>query len=182
MHHIVATNFTELSQDQLLFILQRRNHPEVRRWMAHPEPIAVQNHLAYCASLKDRPETLLLYVSYDGAPACVLSYQAHDATWQEIDDSGCYGFDPAPCSTAIVSQLLRLKLAALKGIKKVKIKVLSSNEMALFACQYYHGYQISGCDEKYTQLELSLPEPGTVYQTKLEAQLAKLHATLELKL
>ena len=68
MHHIVATNFTELSQDQLLFILQRRNHPGVRRWMAHPEPIAVQDHLAYCASLKDRPETLLLYVSYDGAP------------------------------------------------------------------------------------------------------------------
>ena len=54
--------------------------------------------------------------------------------------------------------------------------------MALFACQYYHGYQITVHDEKYTQLELSLPEPGTVYQTKLEAQLAKLHATLELKL
>ncbi len=182
MHHIVATNFTELSQDQLLFILQRRNHPEVRRWMAHPEPIAAPDHLAYCASLKDRPETLLLYVSYDGTPACVLSYQAHDANWQEIDDSGCYGFDPAPCSTAILSQLMRLKLAALKGIKKVRIKVLSANEMALFACQYYHGYSITDSDEKYTHLELSLPEPGAVYQAQLEAQLAKLHARLELKL
>lgn len=182
MHHIVATNFTELSQDQLLFILQRRNHPEVRRWMAHPEPIAAPDHLAYCASLKDRPETLLLYVSYDGTPACVLSYQAHDANWQEIDDSGCYGFDPVPCSTAILSQLMRLKLAALKGIKKVRIKVLSANEMALFACQYYHGYSITDSDEKYTHLELSLPEPGAVYQAQLEAQLAKLHARLELKL
>ena len=182
MHHIVATNFTELSEEQLLFILQRRNHPEVRRWMAHPEPIAAQDHLAYCATLKERPETLLLYVTYDGAPACVLSYKAHDASWQEIDDSGCYGFDPAPCSTAIVSQLMRLKLAALKGIKQVRIKVLSTNEMALFACQYYHGYRITGSDDKYAHLELSLPEPRSVYQAQLEAQLTKLHATLELKL
>ena len=81
------------------------------------------------------------YVTYDDAPACVLSYKAHDASWQEIDDSGCYGFDPAPCSTAIVSQLMRLKLAALKGIKQVRIKVLSTNEMALFACQYYTASQ-----------------------------------------
>ena len=132
MHHIVATNFTELSEEQLLFILQRRNHPEVRRWMAHPEPIADQDHLAYCATLKERPESLLLYVTYDDAPACVLSYKAHDASWQE---------DPAPCSTAIVSQLMRLKLAALKGIKQVRIKVLSTNEMALFACQYYTASQ-----------------------------------------
>ena len=57
MHHIVATNFTKLSKEQLLFILQRRNHPEVRRWMAHPEPIAASDHLAYCATLKERPET-----------------------------------------------------------------------------------------------------------------------------
>ena len=76
MHHIVATNFTELSEEQLLFILQRRNHPEVRRWMAHPEPIADQDHLAYCATLKERPESLLLYVTYDDAPACVLSYKS----------------------------------------------------------------------------------------------------------
>ena len=77
---------------------------------------------------------------------------------------------------------MRLKLAALKGIKQVRIKVLSTNEMALFACQYYHGYQITGSDEKYAHLELSLPKPRSVYQAQLEAQLTKLHATLELKL
>lgn len=88
MHHIVATNFTHLSEEQLLFILQRRNHPEVRRWMSHPEPIAPQDHLNYCTTLPERPDILLLYVTYDGQPACVLSYQAHDASWQEIDDSG----------------------------------------------------------------------------------------------
>lgn len=182
MHHIVATNFTHLSEEQLLFILQRRNHPEVRRWMSHPEPIAPQDHLSYCATLPERPDTVLLYVTYDGQPACVLSYQAHDASWQEIDDSGSYGFDPPPCSAALVSQLLRLKLAALKGFRKIKIKVLSSNEMALFACLYYHGFKITRQDEHYTYLELSLPESAAVYQAQLEAKLNKLHATLELKL
>ena len=44
-HHIVITNFTHLTEDQLLFILQRRNHPDIRRWMAHPEHISAESHL-----------------------------------------------------------------------------------------------------------------------------------------
>ena len=75
-HHIDITNFTHLTEEQLLFILQRRNHPDIRRWMAHPEPISAESHLKYCAALKDKPDTLYLYVTYDGQPACVINLPA----------------------------------------------------------------------------------------------------------
>ena len=78
-HHIVARNFTLLSRDELLMVLARRNHPEIRRWMIHDQPITPEEHLSFCARLKEHPERLILLVECDGQPISVLSFTAADA-------------------------------------------------------------------------------------------------------
>ena len=85
-HILRVRNFTHLTQAELLLILERRNHPEVRHWMVHTEPITVEEHLSYCAALAHRSEVLALFAEYDG---------------HHIVDSGSYAFAPAPCSTAV---------------------------------------------------------------------------------
>lgn len=181
-HHIVVTNFTHLTEEQLLFILQRRNHPDIRRWMAHPEPIAAPYHLAYCAALKDKPDTLYLYVTYDGQPACVITLHATDATWRELKDTGCYAFDPPLCSTAIIMNLIRWHLAVTRGTKFIRTLIKNANEMGLFANRFYYGATEVARDADYTHFELTFSEPPEFYQAKLNAQLSKLHATMDFAL
>lgn len=181
-HHILARNFTLLSKDELLMILERRNHPEVRKWMAHTAPTTPEEHLRYCASLKNRPEILQLLVEFDGQPACVLSYKATNSSWHEVADCGIYAFASEPCSSSTLSQIVGCKLIAMRGIKVIKIKVKNDNEVALFVNQYYHGYRIVAQDAAFTYMMVNLNEPASFYQAQAEQMLAKLHATLELQL
>ena len=181
-HHILARNFTLLSKDELLMILERRNHPEVRKWMAHTAPITPAEHLRYCASLKNRPELLQLLVEFDGHPACVLSYKATNSSWHELADIGIYAFDPEPCSSSILSNLIGYQIVAKLGIKVSNIMVRNENEMAIFANQYYHSYRIVAQDEHYTYMKSTLTESASFYLSQAEHMLTKLHATLELRL
>lgn len=181
-HKVVARNFTHLAQAELLLILERRNHPEVRRWMRHTEPIAVADHLRFCASLATKPEVLMLLVTYDAQPACVLTYRATDTSWQHLSDSGIYGFAPEPCSTSILARLIRLKLIALRGISSHQIKVKNTNEMALFANQYYHGFRMVAQDDEYTTLQQTYPESAAYYEAQAQELMRTNHLSLELEL
>lgn len=181
-HHILARNFTLLSEAELLVILERRNHPEVRKWMVNTDPIAPEEHLSYCASLKHRPETLQLLVEFDGKPTCVISYRATDNSWQEVSDCGIYSFEPEPCSSSMLSLIIGCKLIAERSIKVMSIKVKNDNEVAIFVNQYYHGYHIVRQDTEFTYMSVNLDHHASFYQEHMDRLLAKLHATLELRL
>lgn len=181
-HHILARNFTLLNKEELLMILERRNHPNVRKWMVNSAPIAMDEHLRYCSSLKDRPDTLQLLVEFDGRPTCVISYKAIDSSWRELADCGIYAFEPEPYSSSALSQAIGCKLIALRGIRAINIKVKNDNEVAIFANQYYHGYRVVAQDAEYTYMTVNLNEPASFYQAQSDQMLAKLHATLELQL
>ncbi len=163
-------------------ILERRNHPEVRKWMIHTEPISREEHLRYCASLKERPDIMQLLVEFDGQPACVLSYKATDASWQEIKDCGIYAFAPEPCTSSVLSLILKYHLIVLRGIKTFNIAIRSDNEMALFATQYYQGFQLPHQDEHLTYMTMQVDQEPSFYQAQRDQLLDKLHATLELQL
>ncbi len=182
MHHILVRNFTLLSEPELLMILERRNHPEVRKWMINPDPIPREDHLRYCASLAERPDVLQLLVKFDGQPACVLSYKASDASWQEIKDGGIYAFDPEPCSSFVLSEIVGCQLVGQRAIKTIKILVRNDNEVAIFANQYYHGFHTTAQDDQFTYMEAITNEDPSFYLARSEQLLAKIPATLELKL
>lgn len=181
-HHILARNFTLLSKDELLMILERRNHPEVRKWMAHTAPITPEEHLRYCASLKNRPEILQLLVEFDGQPDCVLSYKATNSSWHEVADCGIYAFASEPCSSSVLSNIIGYQLIAERGIKVSNIMVRNENEIAIFANQYYHGFRIVAKDKHYTYMKSTLTESASFYLAQAEQMLNKLDATLDLRL
>lgn len=182
MHHILVRNFTLLSEPELLMILERRNHPEVRKWMINPDPIPREEHLRYCASLAERPDVLQLLVEFDGQPACVLSYKASDASWQEIKDCGIYAFDPEPCSSFVLSEIVGCQLVGQRATKTIKISVRNDNEVAIFANQYYHGFQITHKDDELTYMEAKVMVAPSALLARSAQLLAKIPATLELKL
>lgn len=180
-HHILARNFTLLSKDELFMILERRNHPEVRKWMAHTAPITPEEHLRYCSSLKHRPDTLQLLVEFDGKSTCVLSYKATDSSWHKVS-GGIYAFDPEPCSSSILSLIVSSKLIAERSIKVMSIKVKNNNEVAIFANQYYHGYHIVKKDAEFTYMSVNLEHPASFYQEYADRLLAKINASLDLRI
>ena len=182
LHRLVARNFTLLSQDELIVIWQRRNHPDVRKCMVHTEPITLEDHLRFCASLKDRPEQLMLFVQYDGQPAFVQTFHATDSSWQHIADSGSYAFDPAPCSCSVFAKALALRLIALRGIQSSQVKIKNDNELAIFTNQYYFGLTIDSRDDEYTYMKATCPESAEYYQALCDQLLAQNHTTLDLQL
>lgn len=178
-HHILVRNFTLLSEAELLMILERRNQPDVRKYMVHTDPITPEEHLHYCASLKNRPDTLQLLVEFDGKPTCVINYKATDSSWYEVSDSGIYAFEPESCSSSILSLIVGCKLLSERDIKIMNIKVKNDNEIAIFANQYYHHYHIVKKDAKFTYMSTTSNHPASFYQEYVDRLLLKLNATLE---
>lgn len=180
-HILRVCNFTHLTQAELLLILERRNHPDVRQWMVHTEPITVEEHLSYCAALAHRPEVLALFAEYDGHPCCVDTYRAADCSWHHIVDSGSYAFAPAPCSTAVAVKLILLKVLSTYPVQSYQVKIKNDNEMALFVNQYYFGFVVTGQDDAYTYLKAPLDKTPADYEAQMQAILERNRIHLELQ-
>lgn len=181
-HHILVRNFTLLSEDELLMILERRNHPDIRRRMVQTDPITPEDHLRYCASLRDHPETLQLLVEFDGKPASVLSYKALDSSWQEVSDCGIYAFDPEPCTSSILSSVVGGKLVIERNIKVMSIKVKNDNEIAIFTNQYYYDFHVVKKDLEFTYMSKNFDHSANFYQEYIDRLLLKLDAILDFKI
>ncbi len=66
-------NFTQLSQKELLDILEWRNHFDVRKCMNTTDPISVETHLAFCESLKERNDKFYWLIRKGMQPIGVLN-------------------------------------------------------------------------------------------------------------
>lgn len=49
---ITLINFTELSEDDLRYVLKMRNHPEIKKWMYNQKDITEQQHFSFVDDLK----------------------------------------------------------------------------------------------------------------------------------
>lgn len=66
-------NFVNLSQEELLTVLEWRNHPDVRKHLNTTEQISVEGHLSFCESLKQREDKFYWIVKKGGRPVGVLN-------------------------------------------------------------------------------------------------------------
>jgi UDP-2,4-diacetamido-2,4,6-trideoxy-beta-L-altropyranose hydrolase/UDP-4-amino-4,6-dideoxy-N-acetyl-beta-L-altrosamine N-acetyltransferase len=82
---IELINFTELTNDEKLMVLEWRNHSEVRRWMFTEEPIEKENHLSYIDSLKARSDRVYFLVKKEGDPIGVIDFTAIDVKKEQAD-------------------------------------------------------------------------------------------------
>jgi len=53
---LTLTNFVDFSEDERLKVWRWRNHETVRKWMYHPEPFSLKEHLAFIQSLVGRKD------------------------------------------------------------------------------------------------------------------------------
>ena len=65
-------NFVNLTDEELLMILQWRNHPKIRKCMNNTELIPVNSHLFYCHNLKNREDVYWL-IKKEDQPIGVLN-------------------------------------------------------------------------------------------------------------
>ena len=66
-------NFTQLSRDELVNILNWRNHPDIRKCMNTTEPIPLEGHLAFCESLKNREDKFYWMIKKGDTPIGILN-------------------------------------------------------------------------------------------------------------
>lgn len=66
-------NFVNLSDEELLMILQWRNYPDIRMCMNNTEPIPEESHLDYCHNLRNRDDVIYWLIKKDDKPVGVLN-------------------------------------------------------------------------------------------------------------
>lgn len=66
-------NFCQLSNAELLTILEWRNHPEIRKCMNTTECISTDEHFAFCESLLHRTDKYYWLIKRDEEPIGVLN-------------------------------------------------------------------------------------------------------------
>ncbi len=82
---IELINFTNLSYDEKLEILSLRNHICVRKWMFDKEPIALENHISYIDSLKDKKDRVYFVIKQYGQAVGVIDFTNIDLNNLEAD-------------------------------------------------------------------------------------------------
>lgn len=66
-------NFCQLTRDELLTILEWRNHPNIRKCMNTTECISVEEHLSFCESLRNRLDKYYWLIKKGNEPIGVLN-------------------------------------------------------------------------------------------------------------
>lgn len=66
-------NFCQLSKEELLTILDWRNHPDIRKCMNTTDCISVGGHLAFCESLHNRTDKYYWLIKKGDEPIGVLN-------------------------------------------------------------------------------------------------------------
>lgn len=49
---VTLINFTELSEDDLHYVLKMRNHPEIKKWMVNQDDITEAQHFSFVEALR----------------------------------------------------------------------------------------------------------------------------------
>ncbi|MDX2281781.1 MAG: GNAT family N-acetyltransferase [Saprospiraceae bacterium] len=92
---LVYRNFIDIDQQGLINILSWRNRVEVRKWMKSVEEIPIEQHLKYCAELKDKTDRGHWVIEENGRALGVININQYF----EVDNSCEWGFYLNPVYT-----------------------------------------------------------------------------------
>jgi len=76
---IELINFTELSYDEKLMVLEWRNHPDIKKWMYTTENIKKEAHLKFIVSLKNNKNKLYFVVKQKNKYLGVIDFTELDS-------------------------------------------------------------------------------------------------------
>lgn len=147
MDSIELINFTKLSKDQLLYILEKRNSDDIRKYMDNDQIISEQEHLDFCKRLVHSTSSLYFLVKYNNEPCGV--YTINKINPQDNSATvGSYFFDGPGILPTLTSEVIQLVFDK-KNIKKLFLYVKKSNEKAIFFNIFKMKAEIINEDDKY---------------------------------
>lgn len=157
---LTFTNFTHLSERELLTVLEWRNRPEIREHMTHAGVITPEEHLSFCKTLPEREDLLYLRIDVNGIPSGVSSSRFDFK--HRIIEPGVY-YVAFPYAAAKVGMVLSYVYEAY-GMREVRSAVKKDNVQALLFNALKTGSTISGENGDYVLLGTEVPLP---YKSRL---------------
>src|SRR5574344_351431 len=152
-------NFTKLPQKDLLYILEKRNSPDIRNKMTNTTIISRENHLSFCKSLRNNPTKLYFAVYLNNAIIGVIDFQNINYD-KHTYEPGSYFFDsPSIVRSHAVSASGFVRLE--KKLYYPQIVVKKDNIQALLFNTMKMGAQIESEDENYYYLKSSVLDEKT---------------------
>jgi UDP-4-amino-4,6-dideoxy-N-acetyl-beta-L-altrosamine N-acetyltransferase len=131
---LLAKNFILLDEAEKGFVLQMRNHPEVRRWMKNKEPISFQDHLAFIERLQTSVKDFYWIVQKEKTKEIIGVIYINDL---DTGDKKCeFGIYTNPFFSEkgrgiLLANLELYIIFEISGIKEVNLEVSPENEAAL---------------------------------------------------
>lgn len=146
LKEICFRNFTTLDEAALLEILAWRNSERVRSKMVHSKEISPEEHLQFCASLKERSDPCMYSVDCNGIPCGVITYRKIDPL-KHSAESGAYYITGSniPAKSALYSEVLRRSL----GFKEIYSYIKKSNLQAVMFKLFKTKSKICDEDDDY---------------------------------
>ncbi|MBR0285618.1 MAG: GNAT family N-acetyltransferase [Bacteroidales bacterium] len=147
-----VVNYTKCSPVQLEEILALRNREDIRRWMVTPEPIPLENHLAFVRGLNDNSDHLYYAVYKSGVLVGTYNLtRGEDGVWER----GIIAV-PAVQGKGETARWERQIIASLPAdVKALSAKVKQDNQRSV----RYHekmGFQEQSRDAEYIYYLLTL--------------------------
>lgn len=144
------TNFTKLNQEQLLFILSKRNSDEIRFNMTNTDIISEESHLKFCANLKNDDTKIYLAVFLDSKIIGVIDFQNIDREAHTYEP-GSYFFD-APSILRSHAVIASNYVCLINRLYYPNITVKKTNCQALIFNTMKMGCELVSEDDEYYYL------------------------------
>ena len=134
-------NFTDLTYDEKLEILSWRNHSSIRKWMFDKEPISLENHIAYIASLQEKKDRVYFVVKQYGQAVGVIDFTNIDLNNLEAQ-IGLYAKPMLKgVGSLLMQNILEYGFNQLK-IKKIVATVFEDNVSAIRLYEKFNFKQV----------------------------------------
>ena len=143
---ISFVNFVHLSEEELRIVHYWRNLDYIRIWMDNSDPISIEEHLAFCSSLKTREDKKYFMIFVDNCPCGVYDLTNIDYK-SATAEVGIYIINEFSHYSSAISLMVNGIINHL-GIKKLLANVKKDNERALVYNIIKLKAHILGEDEK----------------------------------
>ncbi|MDT3664132.1 MAG: hypothetical protein ROM54_11580 [Anaerobiospirillum sp.] len=177
------TDFIYLEQPDLLYILEQRNSDYVRCTMDNDQIIEPEEHLRFCARLKERSDLKYFYIIVDDQPFGVCDFRATQDDWSEAED-GYYTFGDQALSMEKVCSIAILWLCENFKLHSMRARIKNDNKRALLPVYLkpHPNLRILDKDEHYTyiQTRFELEQWRTYVHSFLRAHQARAYFNGEL--
>ena len=132
-------DFVDLTQKEVLMILDWRNHENIKKWMYSQDEISVEVHLSFIAELQFSKSRQYMAVKKDNKYVGVVDFTKIDETNKECY-FGLYAnpFEKIAGIGRILEEVCLKYILDLLSLNKIKLEVFSDNVRALNLYKKYN--------------------------------------------